>query len=133
MQNCALLTSWDLISLMNFFRQIIQQPLFRNTVRRQRMEKANGLLKMASSHQERLVVAKDQNLWTCLIAEAHCQVSTAHLGKNKTRKIIGNCYYWPGMMIDIDQYVQNCNDCCQSTIPQDKTPGLLKPLPITER
>src|SRR5438045_9350326 len=77
----------------------------------------NGLLK----HQERLVVAKDQNLRTCLIAEAHCQVSIAHPGKNKTHKIIGNCYYWPGMMIDIDQYIRNCNDCCQSTIPWDKT------------
>src|SRR5438045_7132982 len=73
----------------------------------------NGLLK----HQERLVVAKDQNLWTCLIAEAHCQVSTAHLGKNKTCKIIGDHYYWPGMTIDIDQYIQNCNDCHQSIIP----------------
>src|SRR5947207_15541178 len=37
----------------------------------------NGLIK----HQERLVVATDQNLWTCLIAEAHCQVSTAPQGK----------------------------------------------------
>src|SRR5438045_5138856 len=67
----------------------------------------NGLLK----HQEWLVVAKGQNLQTCLITEAHCQVSTAHLGKNKTHKIIGDHYYWPGMTIDIDQYVQNCNDC----------------------
>src|SRR5438045_9639996 len=73
----------------------------------------NGLLK----HQERLVVAKDQNLRTHLIAEAHCQVSTAHPGKNKTCKIIGDCYYWPGMTIDIDWYVRNCNDCCRSTIP----------------
>ena len=61
----------------------------------------NGLLK----HQERLVVAKDQNLRTRLIAEAHCQVSTAHLGKNKTHKIIGDHYYWPGMTIDINQYI----------------------------
>ena len=72
------------------------------------MEKANGLLK----HQERLVVAEDQNLQACLIKEAHCQISTAHPGKNKTCKIIGDCYYWPGMTIDIDWYVQNCHDCC---------------------
>src|SRR5436190_2181733 len=89
----------------------------------------NGLLK----HQERLVVAEDQNLRTRLIAEAHCQVSTAHPGKNKTRKIIGDHYYWPGMTIDIDQYIRNCNDCRRSTIPWDKTTGLLKPLPILER
>jgi hypothetical protein len=89
----------------------------------------NGLLK----HQERLVVAEEQNLRTRLIAEAHTQVFTAHPGKNKTRRIIGDRYYWPGMVTDIDRYVRNCNDCRRSTIPRDKTPGLLKPLPIPDR
>ena len=89
----------------------------------------NGLLK----HQDRLVVAEEQHLRTRLIAEAHTQVSTAHPGKNKTRKIISDRYYWPGIVTDIDQYVRNCNDCRRSTIPRDKTPGLLKPLPIPDR
>ena len=88
-----------------------------------------GLLK----HQEQLVVAKDGDLPTRLIAEAHGQLSTAHPGKNKTRKIIADRYYWPGMTVDIDQYVRNCTACRMSTIPRDKTPGLLKPLPIPER
>jgi hypothetical protein len=89
----------------------------------------NGLLK----YQDRLVVAPDNNLRTRLIKEAHAQVSTAHPGKTKTRKLISDRYYWPGMTADIDQYVRNCNDCRRSTIPRDKTPGLLKPLPIPER
>src|SRR5277367_2041375 len=57
----------------------------------------SGLLK----YQDRLVVPKDQNLQTRLIAEAHSQISTAHPGKNKTRKIIGDRYYWLGMTADI--------------------------------
>jgi len=57
----------------------------------------------------------------------------AHPGKNKTRRIIGDRYYWPGMVTDINRYVQNCDDCRRSTIPRDKTLGLLKPLPIPER
>ena len=89
----------------------------------------NGLLK----HQDRLVVAEENNLRTRLIAEAHCQVSTAHPGKTKTRKIISDRYYWPGMTTDIDQFVRNCNDCRRSLVPRDKTPGLLKPLPIPDR
>src|SRR6266568_3700306 len=89
----------------------------------------NGLLK----HRERLVVAKEQDLRTRLIAEAHTQISTAHPGKNKTRKIISDRYYWPGLVTDIDRYVRNCDSCRRSTIPQDKTLGLLKPLPIPER
>ena len=44
----------------------------------------NGLLK----HQSRLAVLVDSYLRTRLIKEAHAQVSTAHPGKTKTRKII---------------------------------------------
>ena len=89
----------------------------------------NGLLK----HQEWLVVAEEQNLQTQLITEVHTQVSTAHPRKNKTYRIISDRYYQPGMVIDINHYIQNCNNCRRSTIPQDKTPGLLKPLLIPER
>jgi len=89
----------------------------------------NGLLK----HRDCLVVAPDNNLRTRLIKEAHAQISTAHPGKTKTRKLIGDRYYWVGMKADIDRYVRNCDDCRRSKIPRDKTPGLLKPLPIPER
>src|SRR6266702_7285819 len=57
----------------------------------------------------------------------------AHPTKNKTHQIIGHRYYWPRMVIDVDRYIRNCDGCCRSTIPQDKTLGLLKPLPIPER
>src|SRR6266702_483272 len=56
----------------------------------------------------------------------------AYPRKNKTCKIIGDCYYWPRMVIDINCYVRNCNNCHRSTIPRDKTPGLLKPLLIPD-
>jgi hypothetical protein len=49
----------------------------------------NGLLK----HTDRLVVALKNNLQTKLIKEAHAQISTAHLRKTKTRKIIRDRYY----------------------------------------
>ena len=34
--------------------------------------------------------------------------------------------------MDIDQYIWNYNDYCRSYIPRDKTPSLLKPLPILD-
>jgi len=37
------------------------------------------------------------------------------------------------MVMDIDRYIQNYNNYYRSIIPQDKTLGLLKPLPIPER
>ena len=89
----------------------------------------NRLLK----HQKRLIIIEEQNLWTQLIAKIYTQVSTAYFRKNKTRKIISDRYYWPRMVMDINCYIRNCNSCYKSIIPQDKTPGLLKPLLIPER
>ena len=67
----------------------------------------NGLLK----HQERLAVAEEQNLQIWLITEAHTQVFTAYFRKNKTHKIISDHYYWLRMVINIDCYMWNCNNC----------------------
>ena len=89
----------------------------------------NGLL----LYQDRLVVPDHENLRTEIIREAHAQKSTAHPGQGKTRKILTDRYFWPGMATDINRYIRNCHDCRRSTIPRDKTPGLLKPLPIPER
>ena len=89
----------------------------------------DGLLK----YQDRLVVAEDDDLRTRLIREVHAQVSTAHPGKTKTRKLIRDRYYWSGMTKDIDQYIRNCGDCRRASVLRDKTPRLLKPLPIPNR
>ena len=51
----------------------------------------NKLLK----YQDRLVVAKDNNLQTRLIRKAYAQVSTAHPRQGKTCKILLNRYYQP--------------------------------------
>ena len=63
------------------------------------------------------MVAEEQNLWTQLITKAYTQVSMAHPRKNKTYKIISDRYYWPGIVKDINRYVQNYNSCRKSTIP----------------
>ena len=67
----------------------------------------NRLLK----HQEQLVVPRDQNLQTRLIAKAHCQVSIAYLGQNKTRCLIRSYYYQPRISKDLDCYITNCYTC----------------------
>ena len=89
----------------------------------------NGLLK----YQERLVVVEEQDLQTWLIAEVYTQVSIAYPKKNKTRKIISDRYYQPGIVIDINRYIRNCDSYRRSIILRDKTLGLLKPLLILER
>jgi hypothetical protein len=70
---------------------------------------------------------------TDLLTEAHCQLSSAHPGIRKTKQILKARYYWRGMDQDIERFVRNCHACRRSTVPRDKTPGLLHPLPIPDR
>ena len=89
----------------------------------------DGLLQ----YQGRLVVPEVDNLRTHLIQEAHNQISTAHPGRNKTRRVMASRYYWPGLPADVARYVQNCHACRRATVPRDLPPSLLQPLPILER
>jgi hypothetical protein len=82
---------------------------------------------------DRLIVLDIGFLRTRLIKEVHARRVTAHSGQKKTRQLVTEQYYWPGLPSDCDTYVNNCKDCRWNHLPRDKTPGLLKPLPIGER
>ncbi|QSZ28605.1 hypothetical protein DSL72_003104 [Monilinia vaccinii-corymbosi] len=84
-------------------------------------------------YDDRLVVPDSENLRTYLIREAHDSVSTAHPGIRKTYLLLSKQYYWPGMPTTIAQYIRNCHACKRSSVPRDRTPGLLHPLPVPER
>jgi transposase InsO family protein len=87
----------------------------------------DGLL----THRDRLVVPNDDpSLRARLLDEIHRQPSTAHPGRNKTRRLVSGRYYWKGWGKDVDRYIRNCVKCRRAENPRDKTPGLLKPLPI---
>jgi hypothetical protein len=90
---------------------------------------SNGLI----LYNGRLIVPETGFLRTRIIQEAHSTALTAHPGKNKTRKIVSQRYWWPKMTDNIDRFVANCEMCRRTTIPRDKPPGLLQPLPIPER
>jgi hypothetical protein len=84
-------------------------------------------------YRDRLIVPDVDNLRTNLIQEVHEQVSTAHPGRNKTIRLLADRYYWKGLAASVEQYVRNCHACRRANAPQDRTPGLLQPLPIPER
>ena len=72
-------------------------------------------------------------LRTALIREIHDAKTSAHPGKTKMRKILQEQYSWPGMNKAMEQFMGNCRTCRWHTVPRDKTPGLLKSLPIPDR
>lgn len=84
-------------------------------------------------YQGRLFIAEDDQLRTKLLHKIHATMLAAHPGRNKTRKIAAQQFYWPRMNSDIDIYIAACQSCRRASTPRDKTPGLLKPLPIADR
>jgi len=68
-----------------------------------------------------------------LLTEAHCQIASAHPGIRKTKQILQARYYWHNMGNDIKRFIRNCHACRRSTVPRDKPPGLLHPLPVLDR
>ena len=79
------------------------------------------------------MVPNTNYLRTYLIAEVYSHQVTAYLGKTKTRKLVVDQYYWPGLPLNYNTYIGNCRTCRRTYIPRDKTLGLLHPLPISER
>ena len=50
-----------------------------------------------------------------ILKEAHGGQFTGHDGIFKTKERILNCYYWPGMDRDIDEFLKKCIKCQQRT------------------
>jgi transposase InsO family protein len=89
----------------------------------------NGLLLFNG----RLVVPDQDDIYARLLDEIHRQASIAHPGKKKTKELVRSRYYWPTWVKDVDRYIDNCLICKRTKEWHDKTPGLLKPLPIPDR
>ena len=68
-----------------------------------------------------------------MIEEHHARQVTAHCGRTKTYQLIQGQYYWPGLRAEVNRYIDNCKVCRWITVPRDKTPGWLHPLPIPDR
>ena len=68
-----------------------------------------------------------------LIKEAYARPGAAYYRANKLRKLLGNRYYWKGLGADYTYYVANYQTCRRTMVLRDKTPGLLKPLPVPDR
>ena len=84
-------------------------------------------------YKSKLMVPDVDDLRTHLIREAHCQVSTAHPGRNKTIKLLTSRYFWKALPATVEQFIRNCHACKRAHVPRDRAPGMLHPLPIPDR
>jgi hypothetical protein len=79
-----------------------------------------------------LLVPDVDDLRTQLIRESHAPLPSAHPSPGKTIKMLRERYFWRSMRRDVTQYILNCTECRSAHRPRDKTPGLLRPLPIPQ-
>jgi predicted aspartyl protease/transposase InsO family protein len=92
-------------------------------------ELTDGIL----TFMKKLVVPDEGDLRARLLDEIHRQPSTAHPGREKTKRLLQDRYYWETWRYDTERYLDNCMICKRTKNPRDKTPGLLLPLPIPDR
>jgi hypothetical protein len=58
---------------------------------------------------KRIVIPEE--LRSEVLAACHDHPTAGHLGTNKTLDRVGTRFFWPGMSIDVRQWVKTCADC----------------------
>lgn len=69
----------------------------------------------------KVVVPKDNR--KALLLNCHDNVTSGHLGINKTYWKLQERYYWPKMLADVASYVRNCTVCAQHKVEQKPPAG----------
>jgi hypothetical protein len=92
------------------------------------MTARDGLLWMGG----RLVVPADSTLRTKLMAELHDTPTGGHFGRDKTLAALSRRFWWKHMTTEAKAYVAGCDMCQRTKHSQQKTPGLLMPLPVPD-
>ena len=92
----------------------------------------NGLLWRRLKRQgdtAHIVLFVPENMKTDILAEAHGGQFTGHDGIFKTKERILQCYYWPGMDKDINDFIKLCVTCQKRAKSGQNSNTFLQPLP----
>jgi hypothetical protein len=83
-------------------------------------------------YQDRVAVPAVASLRQKILHDCHDDVSSAHLGFDKTMYNVSRRFWWPRMRKLVEQYVQSCPVCQRVKADKRKPAGLLQPLPVPE-
>ena len=81
---------------------------------------------------EQIVIPDDSRLKQDLLHEFHDSPSAGHPGVERTLDLIARFYWWPGMLLDVHQYVLTCTACQLNKSTQRRIPPIM-PLSIPIR
>jgi transposase InsO family protein len=83
--------------------------------------------------KDRLVVPEEAALRHEIMRIYHDDPLAGHFGGNRTRELISRKFFWPGMDVQIREYVRECPVCQGMVTKRHRPYGALEPLPIPSR
>lgn len=83
--------------------------------------------------RHRLAVPNAPELRSKLLAEAHDTPYSGHQGRTRTLEQLARHFWWPRMTQWVRRFVRACYSCQVNKPTNQRTGGLLQPLPVPER
>src|SRR3954470_8606614 len=83
--------------------------------------------------KDQIYVPLNPGLRLYIIKLNHDHPLAGHPGRDKTKELIGQAYWWPRMWTDILKYVEGCNKCQRSNTHCKKPSNPLNPNKIPTR
>lgn len=78
----------------------------------------------------RVYVPGDDELKRSVLERYHNPMLVGHLGQGKTLELVTGGYYWPGLQVFLNWYINACNKCQHIKKHHSTKHGDLKPLPL---
>jgi hypothetical protein len=79
-----------------------------------------------------VVVPRNREIRQKIIEACHDTPIAGHPGQLKARELVQHNYWWPGMIWDINRYVDGCQICPKVKPIREKPVGQLKPTEIAK-
>lgn len=93
----------------------------------------HGLDRGMIKYKGRLWIGNNAALQTKLISELHTAAVGGHSGIRPTYLRLKNLFFWPGMKLQVEEFVKQCSVCQQAKHEHAHPSGTLQPLPIPVR
>ena len=81
---------------------------------------------------ELIIVPDASDLRKQCLSLHHDTPYSGHLGRDRTKRLVMQAYWWPMLDRDVGHVVSTCDFCQRNKSTNEKPAGLLQPLPIPE-
>ena len=114
----------------NFFRLTaegyLHDPWFANSQHTDKLSKRDAYY----FKNDALVLPKYDHLRESILFMHHDAPWAAHLGQSRTKALIAESFWWPGMCADVDDYVASCGSCQRNKSKNISGESFMAPLPV---